>query len=282
MLKMKRLGPRLVPVLLLLFVAAGNAASVYQGRGEWVIANISPEVARVRARDQAYLDIVQQATGIDISSSELLVNETMASCHVLHTPRARVINPECRYRTEQRSEWLVQYAECRGEVQEFGEHGPRIRAALARASEARGCAFDTLPDFENEEWPLFRAGERFCLLLRSMEPVHVGVFGAYEDRGELRISRLFPSGDRPALRLDPGDIPRLTPLSSAPLSGEALAQESLFIVASREAIDMRALLPAESGFSAVETAERSVPMREFDRALSGIDLDRVNIVVLEV
>ncbi|MDQ1363948.1 MAG: hypothetical protein QG652_1810, partial [Pseudomonadota bacterium] len=149
---------------LLLFVATLNAQT-FTGTGEAAISNITPEQAKLKAHEQAFLDILQQATGIEISSQQLVVNAQMASYHILQTHRARVVNSRCDYRIEPNP--LTQIAICTGEVQAFGKQGPSVQTALLPLGNKNQCQFSA-SEFNAAEStePMFKSGERFCLLIQ--------------------------------------------------------------------------------------------------------------------
>lgn len=94
--------------------AATLAVNIYTGTGEATIANITPEQAKTKAREQAMLDILQQATGINISSQQLVVNENMASYHILLIKSARVINSQCKDDIQKTEQGLLHIATCTG------------------------------------------------------------------------------------------------------------------------------------------------------------------------
>ena len=256
------------------------AAKIYKGTGEAVIAHITPEQARADAREQAMIDILQQATGIDVFSIQLLVNAKMASYHILQTHSARVINSDCHYYVEQEGQ-LTQVAVCNGEVQAFGKQGPDVSSVLLSLGNKEDCDF-SYDDFNaiKDSKSLFKVNERFCLLLTSHEDIYVGIFSIYHDDKNIKISRVYPDNEQIALRLKANQIPKLTPLSSQPLSESKLTQEAFLVLASKELLNMKSLLENSAGFSAEETIGNSVDIKKFDNALSRLNLDRVTIKVL--
>ena len=273
---------KIILLLLLIFQTTfAIAAKSYIGTGEANIANTTPELARIKAREQAFLDILQQVVGIDISSQQLVVNAKMASYHILQTHRARVINSHCEYQITQSQGQLTQVAHCSGGVQEFGNQGPDIRGALVPIGDKDYCDFST-SEFNavNDIGSLFKSKQRFCLLLSSHENVYVGVFAMYHHGEKVKISRVFPEDDKAALIIKAGEIPRLTPLSSQTLSGQKMTHEAFFILASREPFLGHLLLSNSAGFSVEQTVENSVDMAQFDQGLGRLNLDRINIIVL--
>ncbi len=269
-------------ILLLLLIFQTHlviAAKTYTGTGEASIANITPEQAKVKAREQAFLDILQQVTGIEISSQQLVVNAQMASYHILQTHRARVINSQCEYQITQPQGQLTQLAHCTGQVQTFGQQAPDISAALLGMGNKKHCNF-SLTEFNvaNNSEPLFKSKQRFCLLLNSHENIYAAVFAMYQQHEKIKISRVFPENNQTALSIKAGKIPSLTPLSSQPLPGQKIAQEAFVILVSRE--PLQGLLGNSAGFSAQQTAENSVDITQFDQALGKLNLDKINIIVL--
>ena len=272
---------KIVFILLLLFQTVdAMAAKIYTGTGEAVIAHITPEQARADAREQAMIDILQQATGIDVFSIQLIVNAQMASYHILQTKSARVINSDCRYYVEQKGQ-LTQKAVCKGEVQAFGKQGPDVSSVLLSLGNKEDCDYshDDFNAIEDSK-PLFKANERFCLLINSHEDIYVGIFSIYHDDMNLKISRVYPDNEQMALWVKANKIPNLTPLSSQPLSESKLTHEAFIVLASKEPMNMKSLLENSAGFSAGETIRNSVDIKKFDNALSRLDLDRVTIKVL--
>lgn len=259
------------------------AAKNYTGTGEVSIVNISPEQAKLKAREQAFLDILQQVTGIEISSQQLVVNSQMASYHILQTQRARVVNSQCDYHIipPHQNQPLTQVARCRGEVQTFGQRAPDIQGALVAMKNKKHCDF-SVAEFNaaNNSEPLFNSKQRFCLLLSSHEKTYAVVLGMYSEGKKIKISRILPDDETSTLILPAGKIPRLTPLSSQPLPGQKIAQEALLILVSREPLQGRALLASSAGFSSQQTTDNSVDIAQFDQALGKLNLDKINIMVL--
>ena len=273
---------KIILLLLLIFQTTfAIAAKSYIGTGEANIANTTPELARIKAREQAFLDILQQVVGIEISSQQLVVNAKMASYHILQTNRARVINSLCEYLITHPQCQLTLLANCRGEVQVFGKQGPDIRGALIPMRNKKHCDF-SITEFNasNDINSLFKSKQRFCLLLSSHEDIYVAVFAMYQHGEKVKISRVFPENDQTALTIKAGEIPRLTPLSSQPLPGQKIAQEAFVILASRKPLLGHLLLSNSAGFSAEQTVENSVDMSQFDRGLGKLNLDIVNIIFL--
>jgi hypothetical protein len=273
----------LLLLLLLLFFQTPLvfAEKTYNGYGEATIVNITPQQARVKSREQALLDILQQVTGIEIASQQLVVNATMASYHILQTRSARVVNSHCDYRVTQSQDQLTQIAQCTGSVQTFGRQSPDISGALVALGVKNTCQFTvTEMNAVSIGHSLFKSNQRFCLLLNSHEPFYAVVFALYQQGDQSKISRLFPGDDEPPLKIKAGHIPRFTPLSSEPLAGQDISQEALFIVASRKPLHGSALLANSVGFSAEQTIDNSVDMKAFDQALGKLDLNQVNLLVL--
>lgn len=271
-----------IVIILLLFCQPcyAMAAKIYTGTGEAVIAHITPEQARADAREQAMIDILQQATGIDIFSIQLLVNAQMASYHILQTHSARVINSACHYYVEHKGQ-LTQKAVCNGEVQAFGSEGPDISSMLLSLGNKEDCDYSFNDVNANKDSKsLFDADERFCLLINSHEDVYVGIFSIYHDDMSIKISRVYPDNEQMALWVKANEIPKLAPLSSQPLEKSKLTHEAFLVLASKEPLNMKSLLANSAGFSAEETIRNSVDIKKFDNALSRLDLDRITIKVL--
>jgi len=272
---------KIIVLSLLVTLHLSAKAQVYSGKGESFIVNITPEQAKQDARDLAHLDIIQQVTGIEISSRQLLVNSTMASYHILQSRRARVVNSDCDYQITQDDGALKQTAQCQGEVQVFGREAPEISASLIAMDNRKVCDY-SISEFNSAETDalLFKSGQRFCLLLNAREPLYASVFAMYEQGGTTKISRLFPEDNQALLHVRSGRIPQLTALASEPLPGQLLSQEALLILASREPLIGEALLDNISGFDAAQTIGDSVDMAQFDRSLGKLNLDKIEILVL--
>ncbi len=281
-----------IRLFLLLIVATVGATDsrprLYRAMGEVELAHITPEQARAKARQQAFAEMISEASGVRISSKVMLINSRLASYDLVQTQDARVVNAHCNYPLKElklsSGTRYIQQADCRGEVQRFGTPAPTISAALLPLPEnAQRCRFDpqTLAD-HSPDIPTWQAGERFCLVLRSAQQAWVGAFGLFEQQGKTRINRVYPKpgSGRSALQLTPGKIPELTALSSAPLAGQKQASEALLLVVSSRPELMDQLVGAAVGSSVQETVENSVPMHRFDQQLGRLDLKRIDIRIL--
>ncbi len=74
-----------------------------------------------------------------------------------------------------------------------------------------------------------------------------------------------------------GQIPRLTPLASAPLPGQQQTTEALLIVASNRATLMDQLVHATTGYSRNQTIANSINIENFDRMIGQLDLRHVTM-----
>ncbi|MBF0471436.1 MAG: hypothetical protein HQL48_08680 [Gammaproteobacteria bacterium] len=261
------------------------AAARYQAAVTIPLAHLTPEEARNEARRLAYAEMIAEGAGIAVNSQMLVVNNSAASYSLVQSRNARVLNGKCDFEVTDEEGAPFLKASCSGEVQPFGQDGPKIAAALTPFTASREHCTPTLEQLRSAERDasLFRSGERFCLALRSAEAVSLGVFAIFTDsEGVPRINRLLPSANskRNALRLAAGEIPSLTPVASAPLPGAKVGHEALLVVASRQPLLLDQLVTATVGSSAAETAAMSVPLAEFDRQLGRLDLQQLTLLTL--
>ncbi|MBF0220178.1 MAG: hypothetical protein HQL49_11735 [Gammaproteobacteria bacterium] len=264
-----------ITVALLSLNGVAAESQRYHAEATVAVINITPEAAKIRAREDAYSEIIAQGAGVKVYDELVVLNGHPTHFRRIHHLGARVVNGECEYRNS--SQPLQVTAICRGEVVRYGESGPALQASLERLpADARQCQGETI----SAATPLLqlRSGERFCLRIASAETLYIGVYAQFNDTtGQLRFNRLWATAAPPGAMTIAAGQPWLSPvIASAPLPGQRESLESVLIIASRRpeflVSDAGAL-----GSSASRSAEQSLSAAEFDQLLSALNLEQLTL-----
>lgn len=281
-MRLKSLGKIIHPLFWFTFScmsdAAGTVARHYEGVGEVVLSHITYEQAKIEARKIAYAEIISKASGVLVQNATLMVNSSLGSYTVTQTSNARVVDGKCDYELESEhgsNTSPIVKAKCKGKVQEFGENGPIIESWVYYANSNGECD-QNAERSGGIDTPIFRANEKFCIWVRSSQSVWIGVYGIFQYKNDVMISRVFPSGGEASLNLRANVPAELEPISSVPLAGLSESHEALIILASVRP-EMTGSVINESGETLEKTLSNSVEISEFDTLLGRMDLRYLTI-----
>ncbi|QEP43327.1 hypothetical protein D5085_09455 [Ectothiorhodospiraceae bacterium BW-2] len=244
-----------------------------------LVANITPEAAKIRAREDAYADIIAQGAGVKVNKEVLIVNGQLVSFQRTRHLNARVVNGQCDYQNGQNSSGqLTISARCQGEVMRYGSLGPAMTAQLNRLpANAKQCRQQQV----NQPTPLFklRSDEKFCLQITTAETIYISVYAQYNnEQGELRFNRLWPtaSSQQSVIEITPKQMWLSPVIASAPLPGQSESLESLLILASSRK-ELLTTTGGNIGNSALSSASQSLSAQQFDQLLQQTDSHRLTL-----